>query len=101
MANSDGVAGWNLGIPDETAKVSSTVGGMANQVKDKVSQLGRTASQKVDDGRVRTAEVLQGSADSIRTCGQSSSEALTSAAKRVRTHSNPPRNIFAKMTFKA
>ena len=46
MANSDGVAGWNLGIPDETAKVSSTVGGMANQVKDKASQLGRTAPQK-------------------------------------------------------
>lgn len=68
----------------DVAKASDAVGDMANQVKDqvkdKVSQLGRAAAEKADEGRVGTADVLQGSASSLRSAGQSSSEAISGAA---------------------
>jgi ElaB/YqjD/DUF883 family membrane-anchored ribosome-binding protein len=83
MANYESAEKWNNGMTEEKNKAVEAIGDAANQVKDKASQFGRSAAQKVDETRGSTAEALQSTAASIRSGAQSSGEAITSVANKT------------------
>ena len=77
MANQEtGTEKWNTGYVDGPAKVGETVSDLANLAKDKVSELGRAAAQKLGETQTGTADALHGSAASVRNAGQSSGESI-------------------------
>lgn len=78
------------GIPSSTT--TDKLGDMANQAKEKASEFGRTAVQKMDDGRTSAAESLHSTAESLRTGAQTGSEKIsnlaTAAADRLESTSS-------------
>ena len=83
MANYEGTEKWNNGMTEEKNKAADAISDAANQVKEKAAQFGRTAAQKVDEGRGSTAGALQSTADSLRSGAQSSGEALSNVANKT------------------
>ena len=65
----------------------------ATQVKDKVSELGRTAASKIDDNRIaaaggldKAASALHEKADNVSGLAHAAAEKITSTADYVREH---------------
>ena len=84
MINSEtGRESLSNGLPEVTANVGDRIADTASQVKDRAAELGRSAIQKVDEGRSRTAETLKSTADSLRSGAQSSGQAITDVANRT------------------
>jgi ElaB/YqjD/DUF883 family membrane-anchored ribosome-binding protein len=84
MTNSEiGGEKWPNNLPEGAAKVGDKIADAASQAKERVSEFGRTAAQKVDESRGSTAATLKGTADSIRSGAQSSGQAITDVANRT------------------
>ncbi len=83
MANYEGAEKWNNGMTEEINKAADAIGDTAAQVKEKAAHLGRSAAQKVDEGRGATAGALQSTANSLRSTAQSSGEAISNVANRT------------------
>lgn len=86
-------------VSEKVAGIGDSVSDMASQVKDKAADLGRTATQVVDDNRGAAATGLDKAASSLRDNAQSlpggekvsslahsAAETLSSTAGYVRTH---------------
>jgi ElaB/YqjD/DUF883 family membrane-anchored ribosome-binding protein len=84
MTNSEiGGEKWQNNVPEGAGKVGDKIADAASQAKERVSEFGRTAAQKVDEGRSGTAATLKSTAESIRTGAQSSGQAITDVANRT------------------
>jgi ElaB/YqjD/DUF883 family membrane-anchored ribosome-binding protein len=86
-------------VSDKVPGIGDSVSDMASQVKDRAADLGRTATQVVDDNRGAAATGLDKAASSLRDNAQSlpggekvsslahsAAETLSSTAGYVRTH---------------
>ena len=84
MTNSEfGGEKWQNNVPEGAAKVGDKIADAASQAKERVSEFGRTAAQKVDESRSGTAATLKGTADSLRSGAQSSGQAITEVANKT------------------
>ena len=83
MADYEGAEKWDGGITDESSKAGNIASDVAAQVKDRVVNLKRSAEQKVDETRGAAAEALQSTANSLRSGGQSSGEAIAGLASQA------------------
>ncbi|MEO8026130.1 MAG: hypothetical protein ABI823_06635 [Bryobacteraceae bacterium] len=78
-----GTEQWKGGLADGAAKVANTADSLAEQAKEKASQFGRTAADKLEASKKGTADVLQSSADTLRNAGDASSEAVKGFAHKT------------------
>jgi hypothetical protein len=74
---------WVSDLSESAAKVGDKIADAASQVRERASEFGRSAAQKVDEQRASTAATLKSTADSLRSSGQSSSQAISDAANRT------------------
>jgi ElaB/YqjD/DUF883 family membrane-anchored ribosome-binding protein len=84
MTNSEiGAETWSNNLSEGSAKVGDKIADAASQVKERASEFGRSAAQKVDESRSSTADTLKSTADSLRSGAQSSGQAITDVANRT------------------
>jgi ElaB/YqjD/DUF883 family membrane-anchored ribosome-binding protein len=84
MTNSEtSTENWPNNLSDATAKVGDKIADAASQVKERASEFGRSAAQKVDESRSGTAATLKSTADSLRSGAQSSGQAISDVANKT------------------
>jgi ElaB/YqjD/DUF883 family membrane-anchored ribosome-binding protein len=74
---------WNWLGGDKDMNMTETASHLGEKVsdaKEQVKDLGRTAGEKLDEARHKTAEGLQTAASSVRTAGRHGSEAIDNFA---------------------
>jgi len=74
---------WSSGLPESPSTVGDKIADAASQVKDRASELGRSAIQKVDESRSSTADTLKSTADSLRSGAQNSGQAISDVANKT------------------
>lgn len=90
---SGNTADADRGVTEKAGEMASQakdyVANAADQAKEKASQYGRVASQKIDQGRISTASGLESAANSLRSSAQTGGDAITqfanNAADRLQT----------------
>lgn len=89
MANSDpfrpttSTPGTGATDPGTGAGVKERVSDMADQARDKASELGKNAADAIDSGRHTAAHKLQDTAASLRNTGASGGSTVSSVANRA------------------
>jgi ElaB/YqjD/DUF883 family membrane-anchored ribosome-binding protein len=84
MTNSEtGNETWSNNMSEDTAKVGDKIADTASQIKERASEFGRSAAQKIDESRSSTAATLKNTADSLRSGAQSSGQTITDVANKT------------------
>jgi len=79
-----GGTGSDAGVKEKASEMASQakdyVANAADQAKAKASEYSRTASQKIDQGRMSTASGLESAANSLRNSAQTGGQAISQFA---------------------
>lgn len=102
MPNSEiGSETWSSNLPEGTAGVGDKIADAASKVKERASEFGRSAAQKVDESRGGTAATLKSGADSLRSGAQNSGQAISDVANQTAEKIESTANYIRDHDFRA